>query len=54
MLGLVGLALLRLGVIGAYLVKGRQDRGESDEYGLSQSRPPSDEEQRGGPEAGAG
>jgi hypothetical protein len=43
LLGLGGLLLLRLGVIGSYLIKGKNDRGESQDYALDQSRePPAD------------
>lgn len=42
LLGAVGLVLLRLGVIGAYLVKGKDDRGESQEYALNQSHAPAE------------
>jgi hypothetical protein len=53
-LGLLGLLLLRLGVIGSYLIKGRDDRGESQDYALNQSHAPIEEDRPDGPTASAG
>jgi len=54
LLGVVGLVLLRIGVIGAYFARGHEDRGESEQYALSQSRASGDCEKGDQPPADAG
>lgn len=55
LLGVVGLlVLLRIGVIGAYFARGHADRGESEQYALSQSRASGDCEKGDQPPADAG